>query len=70
MVQSGLVDDPRVSQFRLTAHLGLAFLIFAAMFWIALSLLDRARVTRRVASAARGAPFRVRRSWVSYSSWC
>lgn len=39
MVQSGLVDDPRVSQLRLTAHLGLAFLIFAAMFWTALSLL-------------------------------
>ena len=39
MVKSGLVDDPRVSQFRLTAHLGLAFLIFAAMFWTALSLL-------------------------------
>ena len=38
MVQSGLVDDPHVSQFRLTAHLGLALLIFAAMFWIALSL--------------------------------
>jgi len=38
MVKSGLVDDPRVSQFRLTAHLGLAFLIFAAMFWAALSL--------------------------------
>jgi cytochrome c oxidase assembly protein subunit 15 len=35
MVKSGLVDDPRVSQFRLTAHLGLAFVIFAAM-WIAL----------------------------------
>src|SRR6202171_3979702 len=29
MVQSGLVDDPRVSQLRLTAHLGLALLIFA-----------------------------------------
>ena len=43
MVKSGLVDDPRVSQFRLTAHLGLAFVIFAAMLWIALSLLDRAR---------------------------
>src|SRR5689334_20033592 len=44
MVQSGLVDDPRVSQLRLTAHLGLAFLIFGAMFWTALSLLraDRA----------------------------
>jgi cytochrome c oxidase assembly protein subunit 15 len=39
MVQSGLVDDPRVSHFRLTAHLGLAFAIFAAMFWAALSLL-------------------------------
>ena len=39
MVRSGLVDDPRVSQFRLTAHLGLAFLIFAAMFWAALSLI-------------------------------
>jgi cytochrome c oxidase assembly protein subunit 15 len=38
MVQSGLVDDPRVSQFRLTAHLGLALLIFAAMLWLALSL--------------------------------
>ena len=39
MVQSGLVDDPRVSQLRLTAHLGLAFIIFGAMFWTALSLL-------------------------------
>jgi cytochrome c oxidase assembly protein subunit 15 len=39
MVQSGLVDDPRVSQLRLTAHLGLALIIFAAMFWTALSLL-------------------------------
>jgi cytochrome c oxidase assembly protein subunit 15 len=38
MVQSGLVDDPRVSQFRLTAHLGLALLIFAAMLWAGLSL--------------------------------
>jgi len=39
MVRSGLVDDPRVSQYRLTAHLSLAFLIFTAMFWVALSLL-------------------------------
>src|SRR6266545_6700798 len=43
MVQSGLVDDPRVSQYRLTAHLGIAFLIYAAMLWIALdSLFPRA----------------------------
>ena len=39
MVQSGLVDDPRVSQYRLAAHLGMALLIYAAMLWIALDLL-------------------------------
>jgi cytochrome c oxidase assembly protein subunit 15 len=38
MVKSGLVDDPRVSQYRLTAHLGMAFLIHAAMLWVALDL--------------------------------
>jgi heme a synthase len=39
MVSSGLVDNPRVSQYRLTAHLSLALAIYAAMFWTALSLL-------------------------------
>jgi cytochrome c oxidase assembly protein subunit 15 len=39
MVQSGLVDDPRVSHFRLTAHLGLALLIFSCEFWLALDVL-------------------------------
>jgi len=39
MVKSGLVDNPHVSQYRLTAHLLAAFLIYAYMFWIALSLL-------------------------------
>ncbi|MBK8743171.1 COX15/CtaA family protein [Propionivibrio sp.] len=39
MVKSGLVDDPRVSQFRLTAHLSLAFLLFTSMMWVALDLL-------------------------------
>lgn len=39
MVKSGLVDDPKVSQFRLTAHLGVALAIIAAQFWIALELL-------------------------------
>lgn len=39
MVKSGLVDNPHVSQYRLTAHLLLAFLIFAGMFWVALDLL-------------------------------
>ena len=39
MVKSGLVDDPRVSQYRLTAHLGLAFMIYGVMLWVALGLL-------------------------------
>jgi cytochrome c oxidase assembly protein subunit 15 len=50
MVKSGLVDDPRVSQYRLTAHLSLAFLIFAAMVWVALGIF--AERARHVASAA------------------
>jgi len=41
MVKSGLVDNPRVSQYRLTAHLGLAIAIYAAMLWVALGLLTR-----------------------------
>lgn len=43
MVKSGLVDDPRVSHVRLSIHLGMAFLIFAAMLWTALDLLAKAR---------------------------
>ncbi|MDX1517474.1 MAG: COX15/CtaA family protein [Woeseiaceae bacterium] len=39
MVKSGLVDDPNVSQYRLTAHLVAAFAIYAYMLWVALSLL-------------------------------
>ncbi|MGE5171184.1 MAG: COX15/CtaA family protein [Rudaea sp.] len=53
MVKSGLVDDPRVSQFRLTAHLGLAFAIFAAMLLTALSLAFP-RAERAALSHARG----------------
>ncbi len=54
MVKSGLVDDPRVSQFRLTAHLGLALLIHAAMLWVATGLLlrDRPPARSRFAGAA------------------
>ncbi len=52
MVKSGLTDDPRVSQFRLAAHLGLAFLIFAAMLLCALSLLWPAHGDRRDAHPA------------------
>jgi cytochrome c oxidase assembly protein subunit 15 len=38
MVKSGLVDNPHVSQYRLTAHLGMAILIYAWMFHVALGL--------------------------------
>lgn len=36
MVQSGLIDRPSVSHFRLAAHLGLALVLFSLMFWLAL----------------------------------
>jgi heme a synthase len=39
MVKSGLVNDPRVSQYRLTAHLGVAVAIYAYMVWVAFDLL-------------------------------
>jgi len=42
MVKSGLIDDPRVSHVRLSIHLGIAFVIFAAMLWTALGLLSGA----------------------------
>ncbi len=59
MVKSGLVDDPRVSQFRLTAHLGLALLIFAAMFWVAHGLLR---------PAPSGAPRGLRRAGLAFAA--
>ncbi len=39
MVKSGLVDNPRVSQYRLTAHLGVAVAIYAYMAWLVFDLL-------------------------------
>ncbi len=38
MVRSGLVDIPEVSQYRLAAHLVLALVLYAALFWTALQL--------------------------------
>ena len=43
MVASGLVDNPHVSHYRLTAHLLLAFLIYGFIFWTALDLLQPTR---------------------------
>jgi len=39
MVSSGLVNVPHVSAVRLTAHLGLAILIYGFILWVALGLL-------------------------------
>jgi len=38
MVRSGLIDNPHVSQYRLTAHLGLAVAIYGYMLYVALGL--------------------------------
>jgi heme a synthase len=40
MVESGLADRIEVSQYRLTAHLALALVIYAATLWTALGLLE------------------------------
>ena len=40
MVQSGLVDNPHVSQYRLTAHLGLAVFIYGMIFWTVMDLVS------------------------------
>ena len=53
MVKSGLDEEliskteiPRVSQYRLASHLGLAFIAYAGMFWSALGqLLPRSQVS-------------------------
>ena len=43
MVKSGLVQDPRVSQYRLAAHLGLAIFLYCCLAWLAFELHARAR---------------------------
>ncbi len=41
MVASGLVDNPAVSQYRLTAHLSLAVLLYSYILWLAIGLLPK-----------------------------
>jgi cytochrome c oxidase assembly protein subunit 15 len=43
MVASGLVDDPRVSPYRLAAHFGLGVFIYGYLFWLATGRIDLAR---------------------------
>ena len=65
MVKSGLVDDPRVSQYRLTAHLGLAFIIFAAMFWVALGVLAERESSRSYREQLRLRSLRRLAAWLA-----
>merc|ERR1712000_533648 len=58
MVKSGLKDDlfspgshPRVSQYRLTAHLGAAFVCYLAMLWNGLDILRTNKVIRTASAA-------------------
>ncbi|PQA85523.1 COX15/CtaA family protein [Hyphococcus luteus] len=44
MVTSGFADRIDVSQYRLAAHLSLAVLLFAAMFWLALDLWPQKKI--------------------------
>ena len=50
MVKSGLVDDPRVSQYRLAAHLVAAIVIYLYILWIAWTLWHREAPRSRSAS--------------------
>ncbi|ETI28116.1 hypothetical protein G647_00565 [Cladophialophora carrionii CBS 160.54] len=59
MVKSGLKDDlfapgshPRVSQYRLTAHLGAAFICYLAMFWNGLDILRTNKILRATPDTA------------------
>ncbi len=60
MVRSGLVDVPRVSHYRLAAHLSLAFVIFGYAVWLARDLALEAKRT--------AIPEQVRR-WVLNGLW-
>ena len=49
MVESGLIDIPSVSHYRLAMHLGLAFIIFIALVWVGyqIRLYDKTPVSER-----------------------
>ncbi len=53
MVQSGLSERVDVSQYRLAAHLGVAFVIFAATLWVLLGLAHRKRAHSDMAPRTR-----------------
>jgi cytochrome c oxidase assembly protein subunit 15 len=59
MVKSGLVDRPDVSPYRLTAHLGLAVIIYGYILWVAMGLL--AERQPRPSAGRAGGGYRIAR---------
>lgn len=59
MVKSGLIDRPSVSHFRLAAHLGLAFVIYAYLLWLAFDI--------RNLKAVGGTFCQKRHGWITFS---
>ncbi|MEX1032700.1 MAG: COX15/CtaA family protein [Cellvibrionaceae bacterium] len=57
MVMSGLVDVPRVSQYRLIAHLGLAVIIYGYMLWVVFDLLFPSHADARAGSRLKRVSF-------------
>jgi cytochrome c oxidase assembly protein subunit 15 len=55
MVKSGLVDHPDVSQYRLAAHLIIAFAIYAYILWVAISLWRGGMFPDAIPALKRGA---------------
>jgi len=60
MVQSGLIDRPSVSHFRLAAHLSLAALIFCYLLWLAFDLKGK--------PATNGTFCQKRHAWVCFAA--
>lgn len=58
MVKSGLVDNPFVSHYRLTAHLGLALLVFSLIVWTYLDYVSEGKNQERSKAKLLGQPFR------------
>ena len=52
MVRSGLIDEPRVSQYRLAAHLSLAVVIYVYLLALAMRVLDSRGSGRRIAAGS------------------
>ena len=65
MVQSGLLSNPHVSQYRLTAHLLLAMVIYGFLLWLAIDL-----VTAKTARAMGARPGWITACWIAIVLLC